>query len=337
MPTTRTRSRVPAEERVFSLVLALIASPQGLTKTDILSSVYGYADRFSQGSNTTAIDRQFERDKDEVRKLGIHIETLSSAEAPGDNRFTRYRISKQRLTLPDTVVFTAEELNLLRLAALAWREGSLGSQSRWASMKIGSLGNSADMRKLGIAPRIGMLEPAAAPLQRAIDERKVVEFDYHLPNRETPLRRTVAPLRLHRADGRWHLIAWDNERSATRVFLLTRITSSVSIQPDHYDETLMGHIESAVHLLLQRSESQTVKVSVLPGSTAEARLQARAREQMPTDEHTVFEIGTLDLDELATELAAFGAEATVLEPEQLRTKLIDKLTTVRSQHEDIGS
>ena len=83
--------RVPSEERVFSLVLALVASPQGLTKSELLSSVYGYSQRYDRGVIDSSLERQFERDKAQVRELGIPVETIDSPLEPGNNQLTRYR------------------------------------------------------------------------------------------------------------------------------------------------------------------------------------------------------------------------------------------------------
>ena len=85
---------------MFSLVLALVASPQGLTKRDLLSTVYGYADRYAHGEVDVALERQFERDKDQLRELGIPIETIDSPLESGNNKLTRYRISRLVMQMP---------------------------------------------------------------------------------------------------------------------------------------------------------------------------------------------------------------------------------------------
>ena len=45
-------SEAPAEERLFNLILALVASRNGLTKTDILETVGGYRERFAAAGAT---------------------------------------------------------------------------------------------------------------------------------------------------------------------------------------------------------------------------------------------------------------------------------------------
>jgi len=55
-------------ERLINLTLALLATKKYLTKSEIFSTVAGYT-----GSPET-MERMFERDKDELRELGIEIE-----------------------------------------------------------------------------------------------------------------------------------------------------------------------------------------------------------------------------------------------------------------------
>lgn len=329
------KSRVPGEERVFSLILALVASPQGLSRNALLSSVYGYADRYDSSESSVAIDRQFERDKEQVRAMGIPIETIDAPGEPGNTQLTRYRISKDQLQLPPEVRFSAEELTILRLASLAWRDGSLSSESRWASMKLASLGSNLDIRHIGVAPRVGMIEPGASALQRAIDERKIVRFDYQLPERNQPLNRTVAPLRLHRAEGRWHLLAHDLDRAESRVFLLSRIVSDVHIEAQTFDERLLDGTDQLLKDLLSRFTQQVVVVDVQKGSAAEARLSHRGVVTVFEQESRIA-LGTLDLDALASELAGFGDEVRVHSPEQLRSLTISLLQKIDIQHMNGG-
>lgn len=345
------RSRVPGERRVFSLVLALVASPNGLTKRELLSTVYGYAERYRPGVTDAALERQFERDKDQLRDLGIPIETIDSPLESGNNQLTRYRISKRLMQMPGEVRFDARELALLRLAALAWRDGSLTAESRRSAMKLEALGAGLDVQHLGIAPRLGMPEPSAPQLQRAIDQRLVARFDYQMPDRDAPLGRRVAPLRLHRAEGRWHLIAFDLDRGQERVFLLTRIAGPVSLESTSFDDDLFARVDAVIAELLELERAQRVTVRAEPGSIAEARLSTRggatADRAAPgaggslardgaMEAGTEIEFGTLDLHELAVELAGFGADVTVLAPSGLRDAVAERLERVRDQHAGEG-
>ena len=331
------QARVGGEQRVFSLVLALVASPQGATKRELLSTVYGYSDRYRAGGSTESLERQFERYKDQLRSLGIPLETIDSPLEPGNTQLTRYRIAKDRLQIPSDLRFSERELMLLRLAALAWSEGSLTAQARRALIKLEAMGAGLDVQHLGVAPRIWAPDPALSALQRAIDEGLNVRFAYRLPDRERPLARHVAPLRLHRADARWHLIAWDVDRDADRVFLLSRITGEVTVTKDTYDPVLRERADEIVTDLHAREMSQLSVVLVRRGTVAESRLVPRA---VTVENHTRsagwsrLEVGTLDYQEhaLADELVGYGSDVVALAPEGLRRAVSEKLRRIMVAH-----
>ena len=334
------RSSVPSEERIFSLVLALVASAQGLTKQELLSSVYGYAERYRDASQRVALERQFERDKEQLRELGIPIETFDSPAEPGNNQLLRYRISKELLEVPRGLSFGDRELMMLRMAALAWREGSLTDEARRAAMKLESLGAGIDAPSLGVSAGFGTSEPSAPVLLAAIESGDVAEFEYAVPGRGAALARRVHPLGLHRFEGRWHLIAFDLARSASRVFLLSRIVGQVARRPEAPDEPPRpadadALVARAIAELEALQRAQLATVRVRPGSSAEAQLRLRAihREEgsggAPTGE---LRVGTTDYRELASLLAGFGADVEVLEPAELRAAVEGLMRAVADAH-----
>ena len=108
MPTSANQPpRVPVEERLFSLVLALLATETGLTKNEILSTVQGYRQRYRASGDNSTLERQFERDKDDIRDLGVPLETVDSPGESGNNQTLRYRIPKGSYDLPADIVFSA--------------------------------------------------------------------------------------------------------------------------------------------------------------------------------------------------------------------------------------
>ena len=352
------RSRVPSEARIFSLVLALVASAEGLTKHALLSSVYGYSDRYRDESQRAALDRQFERDKVQLRSLGIPVDTIESPGEPGNNQLARYRISKDALDVPPGLTFSDRELMLLRMATLAWREGSLTQEARRAAMKLESLGVGIDAPNLGVNAGFGTSEPAAPALLAAIDRDAAVRFSYQLPGRDEPLERRVRPLQLHRFEGRWHLIAYDVDRAAPRVFLLSRIVGPVTEDTDLSDgaeseggapldqAAVATMIADTVAGLRELQRTQRVAVRVARHSVAEAQLFGRADansdlggvdDGSPTAGAEaagtrVIRFGTTDLHELATLIAGFGADAEVLEPAMLRESVVANLRTMLAAH-----
>lgn len=349
-------SRIPGEQRVFSLVLALVAKPQGITKSELFGSVYGYSVPHSDKAAIAARERQFERDKTQLRELGIPVETIDSPEESGNNQLTRYRITKSRLQMPDSIRFTEDELALLRGAALAWRDGSLTDESRRSIMKLSALGAGFDAQHIGIAPQLGIVEPSAPALRAAITAQKPVRFAYQLPTNDAPQERYVLPLGLHRADGRWHLISYDLERSAGRVFLLSRIVSEVRTEGGgrggaggtgagaNAVDIPTGLYDSLVAELEQLEHERRAIIEVESGSVAHARLAARASRvtlvaQAANTGATTgnvaavsIELGTLDYAVLAAELVRYADDIRSIEPRELHTLTSELLTRIRDHH-----
>jgi proteasome accessory factor B len=322
------QAAVPVEERLFSLVLALLATETGLTKNEILSTVQGYHQRYKSGGDNSNLERQFERDKDDIRDLGVPLETIDTPGDAGNNQTLRYRIPKGAYELPDDVTFSPEETALLNLAATVWREGSLSGESRRALLKLRSLGVTADEPLIGYAPRIRLRDAAFDPLDAAIRRGVRVRFPYLKPGEERATERDVIPLALVQYQGRWHLSAErDGQR---RVYLLRRIVGPVvagraaAVPPgDHPAEALAG-LEAVW-------EANVAELQVEPGSDASTRLANRDGAEVTGDRAVVHFV---DVNILADELSGFGPEVLVLSPPALREAVIERLRGVVAAHGD---
>lgn len=322
--------KVPVEERLFSLVLALLATESGLTKSEILSTVQGYRQRYSRSGDNANLERQFERDKDDIRELGVPLETIESPGQAGNNQNLRYCIPRGAYELPSDISFSAEETTLLGLAAMVWREGSLSAESRRAIVKLRSLGVTTQEPVLGYTPRLRVRDAAFEPLRSALDKNQIVRFSYLKPGEAQARVRTVAPLALVQHQGRWHLHALEPDTGVTKTFLLRRIVSPVvstakAFVPDGTDQT-----QAALHELEQVWESHTAEVEVMPESDAATRLRKRRGT-------TVAASGTLllhysDANIVADELAGYGPEVLVLSPPALRDAVSARLRIVAAEH-----
>lgn len=322
--------KVPVEERLFSLVLALLATEQGLTKAEILSTVTGYAARYEQGGDRASLERQFERDKEDLRDLGVPLETVDERGAEGDTKLQRYRIPPSRYQLPDDLEFSAEEFALLTLAAQVWREGSLSTDSRRALTKLQSLGMRIDDDVIGFAPTIRTRDAAYEPLSAAIDRGHQVSFDYLKPGLPAAENRTVSPLALVFHEGRWHLHAHDDRADAGRTFLLRRIVSAV--ESSGSAATRRPGDDEPAHVLAELAAlwEQTV-ATVHARSGSEAEIVLRNRPGTTERGHSLL-VHATDLDILADELAAFGRDVRVLEPADLRDAVRTRWQRVVQAH-----
>lgn len=341
MPATRA-PRVPAEERLFSLVLALLSTESGLTKSEILANVQGYRQRYTPGGDNASLERQFERDKDDVRELGIPLETIETPGSAGNNQTLRYRIPKGEYDLPLDVRFTPDESALLSLAAMAWREGALSADSRRALLKVRSAGSEDDdgdgAGVLGVdayAPRLRARDAAFEPLRSALDRAAAVRFDYITPGQHEPRRRELAPLALVQHGGRWMLAAHEFASGSEKNYLLSRIVGPVVQYEAGRHPAPAGAGERALAELERIWARRTARIRVVAGSDAERRL-ARRRDTVEDDDG-VLVLHHVDPQILAEELAAFGPEVRVLEPADLRERVRARLRDLVADHSDDGS
>ena len=330
MPQEVSPSRVPVEERLFSLVLALLATEAGLTKTEILSTVQGYRQDFTRTGDNANLERKFERDKDDIRELGVPLETVESPGDPGNNQNLRYRISRGSYELPAEISFTPEETTLLNLASMVWREGSLSAESRRALLKIRSLGVSADEPVIGYAPRLRVRDAAFEPLTAALSRTALVRFAYLKPGEGAARARTVAPLALVQHQGRWHLYAQEPDTGVRKTFLLRRISSRVEILAKTFELPEGDVSAQALSELDDIWNSHTAVVEVVPESDAATRLHKRRGTVAASDSR--LELHYSDANIFADELAGFGPEVLVISPEALRNAVRDRLELTAVNH-----
>lgn len=319
----------PPEERLVNLVVALVATEQGLTKDTILRSVSGYREQSDAGASKDALEKMFERDKENLRRLGVPIETIGDWADPDDLREARYRIPTAEYELPEDIAFTPAELALLNLAGGVWSEGSMSADARSGLRKIRALGISVDEPIIGYSPRISLREPAFAPLQQAIESGRIVTFSYLKPGEDAPRTRRVQPLALVEYEGRWHVFGNDLGVGAERTFLLTRIVEGVTITRETFDPALRdGAGDRALAGLAEVAARNIALLEVNPGTEAALRLSRRAE----TAEQGI-RVPYVDAHVFADELASYGPEVRVVGPDDLRDQVIARLRATRDLHE----
>ena len=327
-------AKVPVEERLFSLVLALLATENGLTKTEILSTVQGYRQDFAHTGDNANLERKFERDKDDIRELGVPLETVQSPGDPGNNQNLRYRIPRGAYELPTDIAFSAEETTLLGLAAMVWREGSLSTESRRALLKLRSLGVTADQPVLGYAPRVRVRDVAFEALNAALGRNAYVRFSYLKPGEEEARVRTVAPLALVQHQGRWHLAAEEAGTGVRKTFLLRRIVSRVTTTGTTFPPPTDDESAKALLELEEVWDSHTAVVDVEPGSDAATRLAKRRGTvaEASDESQNLLRLHYSDINIFADELAGFGPEVLVVSPPELRRAVLDRLLKTAADH-----
>lgn len=164
----RARTVSRKSERLINLTIALLATKRFITKSELFETVEGY-----EGSAESK-ERMFERDKDDLRSLGIEIEVGSFD--PLFNDEAGYRIKQEKYQL-DLGEVTALEISLLSLAATAWQGASLDDAAQRALVKLHSLGIAVDdANLLDSVPAFSDAGLDLPMITRAIAEHQILEF-----------------------------------------------------------------------------------------------------------------------------------------------------------------
>jgi proteasome accessory factor B len=326
-------ARVTKDERIFSLILALVASRDGLTKQQILSTVHGYATDFASGKNREALERKFERDKGEVRDMGVNIEMIEPTGEAGTTHNQRYFISHSDYDLPESMTLTPKEMTLLGLAGRAWQERSLMEDARNGLTKLTALGVDADDSLVGVSPQMATGGRILGIVSSAIDSKRALHFQYIKPGDNAAKSRMAAPLGLLFWKGHWYMLAFDLLAGGERTFLLDRIASDPKVDEEIVHERDNEDFAARLQVELEQLEKlNEATIELTPGS--DARLRLAVKYGFLADTATIY-VPYADEALLADELAGFGPEVRVLAPPSLIDAVKQRLTTVIETHKAV--
>ncbi|GAA3463003.1 helix-turn-helix transcriptional regulator [Saccharothrix longispora] len=312
-------------ERLVNLVLCLLSTRQYLTAERIRAIVPGYSD----APTDEAFFRMFERDKTELRDLGVPLETGRSA---GFDAIDGYRIARRDYELGD-IDLEPDEAAAVALAARLWDSPQFTGAAHGALIKLRAAGVDVDQDvHVPVEPKVRTSEPAFPPLLAAVQEGRVVEFDYRRPAPVEIRTRVVEPWGVVAWRGRWYLVGHDRDRGAPRCFRLSRIVGDVrsvgkpgTVQrPDDVD------LLSFVARNNRPASDQPVATATLWAARDRAQgLRRRARvvgsREFDGEAGDLLEVNLRFPDSAATWIAGFGSDVVVLEPEVLAKTVREKL------------
>ena len=302
--------------------------PNWLYRTPKLLRVAGYADSASD----EAFSRMFERDKNELRDLGIPLET---GKVSSFDPVEGYRINRDAYALP-AVELTGDEAAAVAVATQLWESPELITATQGALLKLRAAGVDVDAdAPVAIASPAGTLglrgaEDVLGGCLSAIDSGQAVQFR-HRPSRTEPYTvRTVEPWGVVTEKGRWYLVGHDRDRGATRTFRLSRIGGEVTpIGPvgavtRPKDADLREIVADAVG---DAPSGVRAQVWVANGRATALRRAGTSLEprQVSGRDGDIIELDIGTTDRLARDIAGYGADALVLEPSSLREEVLGRL------------
>ena len=301
-------------ERLVNLIALLLATQRPLPLDQVAELVPGY------DAEGESLRRMFERDKDELRRMGVPIER-AAVDAWGTDE--GYFIDPDAYGMPQ-LELADDERAALALAASVWAGGLGGTRPVLAKLDL-------DPRS-ATRPLQADLEGASPVLGAVLDglhDRRRVTFTYRAPGRE-PAKRKLDPYALVHRLGAWYVVGHDADRKALRSFRLSRIESDVRFAraggrgpefevPDDFRPgeifPTAGEPAPDVQGARARVTEPVARLSVLRGGelVAGPDAEGRAEVSVPLREDDSF---------LAWALAN---EAEVLEPPRLRAELAGRL------------
>ncbi len=297
-------------ERLLNLTAALLNTSRPLDLDDIYERVPGYPE------NRQSYRRAFERDKDDLRDMGIPIvlEAIPQRQPPLEG----YRIPPEEYYLDDPG-FEPDELAALHLAASMFRlEGEGSDQAMW---KLGASPGTQTTEEMARLPD----DPNLAPLWDAVKRERAVTFSYKEEERH------VDPLRLDFRRGRWYITGFDRDRSAERNFRLDRIDGRVAVSNDNQHPDAAQTRSHRPFEPWRFGDEAPVEAELLVDA-GQAQLAASQVDQSAAewrdDGSVVLRLAVTNRDAFRSFVLSFLEHAEVLAPPELRTMMIDWLETI---------
>jgi proteasome accessory factor B len=307
-------------ERLMNLVICLLHTRSFITAERLRETIPGYSDAASD----EAFKRMFERDKEDLRDLGIPLETGSLSswdDEPG------YRIARNDYALPE-LTLEPDEAAAVALAARMWTSAALGATATRALRKLEAAGAEITALPEGLQPRVGAGGTGFPTVAEAVREGRVVTFDYRGANDTEPAPRKVEPWGVVWWHGRWYLVGKDVDKDAPRVFRLSRVAS---------DPKTVG-AAGAVSVPPNVDLTALVAANDPRDTGAMARVKVRhdhaiglRRQTIDISHEDGWDIITVpcpDPHRLAEQVLAYGPDAVLLSPAEAREAVVRRLTAL---------
>lgn len=304
---------------MINLVLCLLSTRQFLTAEQIRRIVAGYEPDEGTDRADDAFKRMFERDKAELRDLGIPLETGRTSIFDTDDG---YRIARRDYELPE-IEFDPAEAAAVGLASRLWQSATLSSAARSALLKLRAGGVEVDDQPdPTVFGPLDAGEPSLGLLLEAVGDGRAVSFAYRKPGASDTELRTVEPWGVLSSMGRWYLVGHDRTRTATRSFRLSRIDGSIRMV-GNLGDVQRPHGLDLVQFVRGGEPDSTDKalVRVIGPGAARLRRMARTDAGCPDagrpDAGDELSIEYTDGQRMARQIAAAGASVKVISPPDL--------------------
>ncbi|MEX0875338.1 MAG: WYL domain-containing protein [Actinomycetota bacterium] len=308
-------------ERLVNLIALLLNTRRPLTVEEVRNTVPGY-----QQEDYASFKRMFERDKEELRSLGIPIE----------RRFTDvweveegYMISKDRYYLPE-LDLTPDEMAALWIASRIVVEPGSTDDAALVKLSLSGEGPQDPTSPPWLRARLH-LDSASLPLMlEAVAGRRSVRFKYKPAGRSKDVERTVDPYALIHRENAWYVVGHDHLRGALRHFKLQRISSKIAYanrtsEPDFEVPESFSLDDRSVKEPWVGEEGIGVDVAFSPRLAWWIEQSLGLESKGMWHDWTVVQVKVADEEGFVSWVLGFGEDAVVRSPERMRTAVVRKL------------
>ena len=304
------------DERHVNLITLLLGARSPLTFQQIREQM----DAYDQADEDSA-KRMFERDKDDLRTMGVPIDLVPVDAWEDPDAASGYIIDPETYYLP-RISFTPEEMTALLIVA-----GSPGADED-AARGVRKLASGVE----GEVPWHGGVSVGPdssgerlADIASATLGHRALAFDYTTAD-GTSATRTVDPWALVTRPGRWYLVGFDRDRGDVRAFRISRIvTDPIDVGPaePRPDDFRAGDHVSGPWERQEGEETALVALSERIGWWAKGSVAQAVVEGTRADGWMLLRVPITD--GTASWVLSLGADAEAVEPEGLRRDVQQRL------------
>lgn len=307
-------------ERLINLTIALLATKRYLTKSEIFRTVEGY-----EGSAETK-ERMFERDKDDLRSLGISIDVGSFDPLFNDEAGYRIKSDSYQLNLGE---ITPTEISLLSLAADAWQGAALADAAQNAILKLSSIGVPADPIDIpGLSPKLSNSSKDLETITAAIWNSDFLVFDY-LSTDLLAEQRTIIPIALSNRAGFWYVSGVDHDLQEVRTFRFDRVMGLITVKKNKDPFEFPSEFE-----LDQIDSTSTISTAIIDVRKGKGHaLRSLATSLQDLGEWDQIRVPIFSIEYLTAQILWHGEDVFVHEPADLRDNIVEQLQALAINHE----
>lgn len=319
--------RVDRTERLLNLVVCLMATTSPVSRERIFDVIPGYRDT----QTPAALERMFERDKDDLRNLGIPLQTVTNVHGEVEG----YRIALDEYVMP-AIELTSAERGVVQIAAAAWQGAILEPAATMALAKI-------DAQDPGGEPVIAddvflhfnSANTAMLQLMRALRLSRAVGFSYRRPHEREQKSRNMDPWGLVASEGHWYVVGYDHDRSEVRMFRLSRIVGNVRVQSNGIARACPEGFDVRAFVEGSNVDAADARASVWLQEGQGASVRRFMIEPGDVLHNSIVQVRAASWDVLRQQVCAAGQHAVVISPAEFRVSVIAGLQAVLDVH--VGS